>query len=61
MGPRHNIIHDPPDDHQLHLLRTSPSVPIVRETQAPDGRVYYAVFLPFDARVICPWCFKVSS
>ena len=29
------------------------------EIHQQKGEVYYyPVFLPFDARVICPWCFR---
>ena len=60
MGPRHNILHDPPNDDDLELLRSA-CIPIVKEVRKLNGHVYYPVFLPFDARVVCPWCFKVSS
>ena len=63
MGPKkHNIYHQPPDEEDLALLRDVGlrAIPLVRETRTPEGQVYYPVFLPFDARVVCPWCFKVS-
>jgi hypothetical protein len=62
MGPRHNLVHPPPDDNDLTLARRSglAAIPLVKESRTPDGQVYYPVFLPFDARVVCPWCLKVG-
>ena len=62
MGPRHNLVHPPPSEPELSALRNHgmSAIPLVQEVVSPDGQVYYPVFLPFDARVVCPWCFKVS-
>ena len=62
MGPRHNIYHAPPEKHQLKELRrqSTRAMPLVKKAVTPTGEVYYPVFLPFHARVICPWCFQVS-
>jgi hypothetical protein len=62
MGPKkHNIFHPPPEEDDLAVLRDVGlrAIPIVREARTTEGQVYFPVFLPFDARVVCPWCFKV--
>lgn len=63
MGPRANFIHPKPDKKRLELMRLPglQAVPVVKKCVNEKGKIYYAVFLPFDARIICPWCFKVSG
>jgi hypothetical protein len=61
MGPRHNITHTkgPSDDDLKHVIEQSK--PLVIEHTNATGQVYYPVFLPFNARIVCPYCRKECS
>ena len=63
MAPRHNIIHPPPSVQDLERMRRPglEAVPLVKKCINRKGQEYHPVFLPFDARVICPWCLKESA
>lgn len=62
MAPKPNIVHDEPPLEDLVKVRKQghDAIPLVKKAVTKDGREYYPVFLPFHARVICPWCFKVG-
>ena len=58
-----NTVHNPPPKKLLDLLRLPglDAHPLVKKATDSNGKTYYPVFLPFDARVICPWCLKESA
>ena len=61
MGPRHNITHTTgPSADELKNVITH-SKPLVIEHTKQNGEVYYPVFLPFNARIVCPYCRKECS
>ena len=63
MGRKHNTFHPQPTGQEYSLL-TKPGIlakPLVKEATTPNGETYFPVFLPFDARVICPYCCKETS
>jgi hypothetical protein len=62
-GNKKTIIHPLPSKEFLSTLRLrGPSaVPLVKRVNLPNGQSYHPVFLPFDTRIICPWCCKESA
>ena len=62
-GNKKTVIHPLPSKEFLSTLRLrGPSaVPLVKRVNLPNGQSYHPVFLPFDARIICPWCCKESA
>ena len=57
-----NVVHKLPVGSDLRKLRLDgiEAVPIVKIARHTNGKRYYPVIMPFDARIICPWCGKVA-
>mmetsp|Transcript_66606 Transcript_66606/g.192926 ORF Transcript_66606/g.192926 Transcript_66606/m.192926 type:complete len:353 (-) Transcript_66606:4-1062(-) len=62
MASRHNIVHALPEKEDVKRMRRKvAAVPLVKKSYTKSGEEYYPVFLPFEARIICPWCLKESA